>query len=83
MSGQSGRRSRSSRRKLVRKSDTLEIVVEGCDAVLLFPLSTDDGVVLDGTCSGLLVFGGARVDLVRERPALDRTEAITVSTCCP
>jgi hypothetical protein len=66
---------------LVRKSDTLEIVVEICDAVLLFALSTDDGVIRDVTCSGLLVLGGARVDRVRERPALDRTDVITA--CCP
>lgn len=76
MSGQSERRSRSSRRRLVRNKDTLETTGGNCAAALIAGLCADDGVTRAVACIGLLVMAGTRVDRMRESSALGGPEDI-------
>lgn len=67
MSGQSGCRSRSSRRRLVRKREMLDGPVGetvGWGAAVVDDV-TPVAFARDETCTGLLRFAGARSDLVR------------------
>lgn len=75
MSGQSGRKCRSSRRRLVRKSDTLGIV-EWSEVVLVDEAVEEVDVKRDVAWRGLLELAGGLDGLDRTSDALDELDAI-------
>lgn len=74
--GQSGRKSRSSRRKFLRKIDKFEAVELSCDAVPVAEVAEVVGVNRDVAWRGLLELAGGRGGLARRRDALDEPDAI-------
>lgn len=77
MSGQSGSESRSSRRRFVKKSETLDTVVEVLLEPVIGALPPVDGFT--GGCLLLLVLGASLADLARARRDSDWLDAIVVA----
>lgn len=76
MPGQSGCRSRSTRRKFVRNNETLETVDGSCDVVVAAEVVEEDDVSRDDAWRGLLELAGGRSGLDRERGAAEEMEAM-------